>query len=60
MNEPMNEPKLTVRVLRQDHPDRPSYWQTFQVRREPSMNVTSVLQRIAAKPIPLACVLSVR
>ncbi|QEF97825.1 Fumarate reductase iron-sulfur subunit [Stieleria maiorica] len=46
----MNEPKLTVRVLRQDHPDRPSYWQTFQVRREPSMNVTSVLQRIAANP----------
>lgn len=46
----MNDAKLTVRVLRQDHPTKPSYWQTFQILYEPSMNVTSVLQRIAANP----------
>ncbi len=39
-----------VRVLRQDRPGLPSYWQTFSVERETAMNVTSVLQRIAAHP----------
>ncbi len=39
-----------VRVLRQDRPDRASYWQGFRLQREPGMNVTSVLQRIAAGP----------
>jgi succinate dehydrogenase / fumarate reductase iron-sulfur subunit len=37
-----------VHVLRQDRPDQRSYWQSFRLAREPSMNVTSVLQRIAA------------
>ncbi len=41
---------FSVRILRQDRPDLPSYWQTFSVERAPSMNVTSVLQRIAAHP----------
>lgn len=39
-----------VRILRQDDPEQPSYWQSFRLDREPSMNVTSVLQRIAANP----------
>lgn len=39
-----------VRILRQDHPDRPSYWQTFSIAPEPSLNVIGVLQRIAAEP----------
>ncbi|HWB00993.1 MAG TPA: succinate dehydrogenase iron-sulfur subunit [Pirellulales bacterium] len=39
---------FTVRVLRQDGPGEPSYWQRFTVTREPDMNVISVLQRIAA------------
>jgi succinate dehydrogenase / fumarate reductase, iron-sulfur subunit len=39
-----------VRILRKDHPDQPSYWQTFRVDWEQGMNVTSVLQRIAANP----------
>jgi succinate dehydrogenase / fumarate reductase iron-sulfur subunit len=39
-----------VRVLRQDRPIGPSYWQTFRLRHEPAMNITSVLQRIAAEP----------
>ncbi|HTU27285.1 MAG TPA: succinate dehydrogenase iron-sulfur subunit [Pirellulales bacterium] len=38
-----------VRVLRQDGPQQPSYWQRHRVQLEPDMNVTSVLQRIAAK-----------
>lgn len=40
---------FTVRVLRQDAPGEPSYWQRFSVTRENDMNVISVLQRIAAQ-----------
>jgi succinate dehydrogenase / fumarate reductase, iron-sulfur subunit len=38
-----------VRVLRQDTPDSPSYWERHRLEHEPDMNVTSVLQRIAAQ-----------
>ena len=38
-----------VRVLRQDGPGQPSYWERHRLQLEPDMNVTSVLQRIAAK-----------
>jgi succinate dehydrogenase / fumarate reductase iron-sulfur subunit len=38
-----------VRVLRQDSPESPSYWERHRVEHEPDMNVTSVLQRIAAQ-----------
>jgi succinate dehydrogenase iron-sulfur subunit len=38
-----------VRVLRQDDPESPSYWERHRVEHEPDMNVTSVLQRIAAQ-----------
>jgi succinate dehydrogenase / fumarate reductase iron-sulfur subunit len=38
---------LTVRILRQDGPGQPSYWEVHKLRREPNMNITSVLQRIA-------------
>jgi succinate dehydrogenase / fumarate reductase iron-sulfur subunit len=37
-----------VRVLRQDSPETPSYWERHKLEHEPDMNVTSVLQRIAA------------
>jgi succinate dehydrogenase / fumarate reductase iron-sulfur subunit len=37
-----------VRILRQDGPGQASYWERHRVRREPEMNVISVLQRIAA------------
>lgn len=37
-----------VRVLRQDTPDSPSYWERHRLEHESDMNVTSVLQRIAA------------
>lgn len=38
-----------VRVLRQDAPGQPSYWERHRVDYEADMNVTSVLQRIAAR-----------
>jgi len=38
-----------VRVLRQDAPGGPSYWERFLVEHEADMNVISVLQKIAAK-----------
>ncbi len=38
-----------VRVLRQDNPDSASYWERHRLDYEPDMNVTSVLQRIAAQ-----------
>lgn len=40
---------FTVRVLRQDAPGEPSYWERFVVERQPDMNVISVLQSIAAQ-----------
>ena len=42
--------QFSVCVLRQDRPGLPSYWETFSVEYAPSMNVTSVLQHIAAHP----------
>jgi succinate dehydrogenase / fumarate reductase iron-sulfur subunit len=38
-----------VRVLRQDTPESPSYWERHRLDYEPDMNVTSVLQRIAVQ-----------
>ena len=46
--------RFDVRVLRQDRPGQPSYWQRFVLEREPGLNVTSVLQRIAARPTTAA------
>jgi len=40
---------FSVRVLRQDAPGEPSYWERHTVTRENDMNVISVLQRIAAR-----------
>jgi succinate dehydrogenase / fumarate reductase iron-sulfur subunit len=37
-----------VRILRQDGPNQPSYWQRYRVPYEHDMNVISVLQRVAA------------
>ncbi len=38
-----------VRILRQDGPAKPSYWERHRLVREPDMNVISILQRIAAQ-----------
>jgi succinate dehydrogenase / fumarate reductase iron-sulfur subunit len=39
-----------IRILRQDGPEHASYWQRFRLHRESGLNITSVLQRIAANP----------
>lgn len=39
---------FNVVVLRQDGPERPSYWERHQVEYELDMNVISVLQKVAA------------
>ncbi|WP_442505394.1 succinate dehydrogenase iron-sulfur subunit [Novipirellula sp. SH528] len=46
----MSQKQFAVRIERQDQPSRPPYWQTFVLDYEPGLNVTSVLQRIAANP----------
>jgi succinate dehydrogenase / fumarate reductase iron-sulfur subunit len=38
-----------IRVLRQDAPGEPSYWERHRLAHEPDMNITSCLQRIAAQ-----------
>ena len=38
-----------VRILRQDGPGQPSYWERHRVVYQPDMNVISVLQSIAAQ-----------
>ncbi|MEW6253026.1 MAG: succinate dehydrogenase iron-sulfur subunit [Planctomycetota bacterium] len=42
---------IRVRVHRQDGPETPPYVQTFEVAYQPDMNVISVLQSIAARPV---------
>ncbi len=41
--------KVNVRILRQDGPGLPSYWERHQVEYEADMNVISVLQKVAAQ-----------
>jgi succinate dehydrogenase / fumarate reductase iron-sulfur subunit len=40
-----------VRILRQDNPRSERYWERFRFEQEPGLNVTGVLQRIAARPV---------
>ena len=42
---------VTLRVKRQDGPDRPGYWETFRVDHLPQMNVTTCLQQVALNPV---------
>src|SRR5205823_212869 len=46
---PVRPTSFDVRILRQDGPGQPSYWERHTVAYESEMNVISVLQRIAAK-----------
>jgi len=47
----MSDNSFTVRVLRQESHHSGSHWETFEIPREEGMNVTTVLQRIAANPM---------
>ena len=48
MSETTSSREFNVKILRQDGPNQPSYWQRFAVPYESDMNVISVLQKIAA------------
>ena len=43
--------KITIRIRRQDGPDKPSRWETFAVPYRANMNIISCLQWIAAHPV---------
>ena len=48
----MSKPeKIVLKIKRQDRPNPAAYWQTFELPYRPNMNMTSVLQTIAAKPV---------
>lgn len=40
-----------VKILRQANPTSASHWETFELTLEDGMNMTTVFQRIAAKPV---------
>lgn len=42
---------VTIRVKRQDGPDKPARWEEFSVPRVANMNIISCLQSIAANPV---------
>jgi succinate dehydrogenase / fumarate reductase, iron-sulfur subunit len=42
---------IILNIQRQDRPDSAPFWQTFSIPYKPNMNVTSVLQAIAANPV---------
>lgn len=45
------EARVTIRIKRQDGPDKPARWEDFAVPRRPNMNIISALQYIAANPV---------
>ena len=47
----MSATPIILKIQRQDRPDAASYWQTFSIPYKPNMNITSVLQAIAANPV---------
>ena len=42
---------VKVRIQRQDRPESGPYWESFEMPVEVGMNITTVLQRIAADPV---------
>ncbi len=42
---------FNIRMKRRDEPGEPAYWNTFELAYRPSLNITSVLQEIAAHPV---------
>lgn len=49
--QPTAERNVTIRIKRQDGPDKPARWEAFSVPRRPNMNIISCLQYIAANPV---------
>jgi succinate dehydrogenase / fumarate reductase iron-sulfur subunit len=47
----MSDRKITLQVKRQDSPDTPSRWETFEVLYHAGMNVISAMREIAMNPV---------
>lgn len=47
----LNVQKFRVRMQRQDNAQGRPYWHEFELQYEPNLNITSVLQMIAANPV---------
>ncbi|MDX1623966.1 MAG: succinate dehydrogenase iron-sulfur subunit [Gemmatimonadota bacterium] len=45
------EGNIRLRVRRQDGPERPSYWEAFEIPRYPNMNVVECLMEIRKNPV---------
>jgi succinate dehydrogenase / fumarate reductase iron-sulfur subunit len=45
---------ITLRIRRQDGPDKPARWEEFAIPERPNMNVISCLQYVAAHPVTTA------
>jgi succinate dehydrogenase / fumarate reductase iron-sulfur subunit len=45
-----DQKQITIRIRRQDGPDKPARWEEFVVPHRPNMNIISCLQWIAAHP----------
>ena len=43
-----------IKIKRQDRPESAPYWETFDIPYEQGLNITAVLQRIAANPVTCA------
>jgi succinate dehydrogenase / fumarate reductase iron-sulfur subunit len=48
--DPVEDKTITIRIRRQDGPEKPSRWEEFAVPHRPNMNIISCLQWIAAHP----------
>lgn len=42
---------VEVRIKRQDRPETPSYWETFQIKWRPNLNVIALLQDLQINPV---------
>src|SRR5262245_9597958 len=44
---------IRLRIARQDRPGANRYWEQFEIPYQPSMNVISCLQAVAARPVTI-------
>ncbi len=46
-----NDKMVSVQIKRQDHPDSPSYWESFRLPWRPNLNVIVLLQDLQIQPM---------
>lgn len=42
---------ISLKIKRQDSPDKPAYWETFEIPYQPNLNVISALMEIRVNPV---------